>query len=216
MLFTTVLPIISALTGLSLAQSIDPSSIDLDIRQQWCTAQQTSCPLLCLQYPGDNAATTANDCDAKTLDFDCVCWNGQSPNASQYSQTIPYFECTEFANQCVTGCGQDNACSSACRSDHPCGAQNPKRVNTSTITSTHSKTATSGSSATGSDASATQFATLGGSSPSASGGSDSGSDGQGSGGVSGNSGTALMIDVGRTYGLALVLGGVFAGFALVL
>lgn len=96
--------------------------------------------------------------------------------------------------------------------NNPCGAQNPTRVNTSTIT-THTQTATG--SATGSGSDNTAFATLGGSSPSGSSSSSSGG-GSGNGGVSGNGAGQLAIDIGRTYGLAVVLGSVFAGFMLVL
>ena len=30
----------------------------------WCQSQITSCPLLCLQLPGESSTTQANDCDA--------------------------------------------------------------------------------------------------------------------------------------------------------
>jgi hypothetical protein len=79
-------------------------------------------------------ATDANTCDPTTLNYSCICSNGLSPNASQYSQTIPYFECTEYNSQCVDACNGDSTCQSACVQDHPCGAQSPIRVNTSTIT----------------------------------------------------------------------------------
>lgn len=54
---------------------------------------------------------------------------------------MPYYICTEAATQCVNKC-QDSACQSACRDDHPCGAQKPERVNI-TSTSTQAATTTS-------------------------------------------------------------------------
>lgn len=47
---------------------------------------------------------------------------------------MPYYVCTEANNQCVQKCS-NSACQDACRSDHPCGAQNPKRVNLTTTSS---------------------------------------------------------------------------------
>lgn len=64
-----------------------------------------------------------------------------SPNLSEYSLTLPFFICQEWGNQCVTGCSGDAACASDCRQNHPCGALNPTRVNTTT-SSTSTPTAT--------------------------------------------------------------------------
>ncbi|RFU28367.1 hypothetical protein B7463_g7969, partial [Scytalidium lignicola] len=182
---------------------INISAVPLDTRTQWCLAQLTSCPLLCDQNNGTDAATTAsNDCDPSTLDFHCVCGNGLSPNASQYSQTIPYFECQEYGNECVANCNGNSACQSDCRNNNPCGAQNPIRVNaTSTTSSTSSPTGTDAS--TSGSGSAVVFNPFGStSSPS----SDSGH----------KNGAQTAINVGRSYGLAMVFTGLFAGFALML
>jgi len=181
---------------------IDPDSVPISTRTQWCSSQLTSCPLLCLQLPGESSTTEANDCNAQDLTFDCICGNGQSPNASEYSQTLPYFICTEYGNQCVAGCDGNTDCQSACRDDHPCGAQNPTRVNTTTSSSMASTTLAAGSS-TGTagvvytglgGAVATQTATS----------------------STKKSGSQAAVDLGRSYGLALVFGGLFAGFALVI
>lgn len=77
-----------------------------------------------------------------------------TPNVSQYSLTMPYYECTTAADQCVTNCAQaDNTCKGNCRTAHPCGAQNPVRVNvTSTSSSSMSSTAAPTSSSTGASA----------------------------------------------------------------
>ncbi|KAF2088347.1 hypothetical protein K490DRAFT_602, partial [Saccharata proteae CBS 121410] len=132
------------------SQTIDPDTVPIADRDQWCLAQTTQCPLICLQTSANSATTVSNTCNPNTLAYSCVCANNLSPNVTQYSQTIPYFECTEYGNQCVANCSQgDNLCASACRTDNPCGAQSPVRVNTSTIT-TMSSTTSGGSAATGS------------------------------------------------------------------
>ncbi|KAI1497064.1 hypothetical protein F5X99DRAFT_398211 [Biscogniauxia marginata] len=122
---------------------IDPESVGLGQRTSWCQSETSTCPLICQQYPP--GGTEINDCDPETLTYGCVCENGQQPNVSEYSLTLPYFVCQEWGNQCVTACGQDNTCSSACRQDHPCGALNPSRPNTTTSatsSATESATAT--------------------------------------------------------------------------
>jgi len=131
------------------------------------------------------------------LAWTCVCANGETPSVANYSQTVPYYICTEWGNQCVAACGQDNSCSSNCRQQHPCGAQNPTRVNSSTITSTMSQTGTgSGSAETG--------GTFGGQS------GDSGSS-------SGNkSGAVSILELGQTMGIGFIAASVFAGFCILL
>lgn len=44
---------------------------------------------------------------------------------------MAYYICTEANTQCVRKC-TNSACQDACRADHPCGAQAPKRVNVTT------------------------------------------------------------------------------------
>ena len=142
-----------------------------------------------------------------SLAYSCVCSNGQQPNASQSSQTIPYYECTQAATDCVNACPQgDSACQSACRTANPCGAQNPIRVNTSTISTMASTTSGSGPSSTaGSTATGQNTFTGFGGSPT---------------GTSKSAGAArtqhLALGFGRTCGLATVLAGVCGGFMLLL
>ena len=140
----------------------------------------------------------------ENLVYSCVCSNGQVPNASEYSQTIPYYQCTTAANNCVDNCPRaDSACQAACRSRNPCGAQNPTRVNTSTI-STMAATSTGGSSATADSTATGQFTGFG-DSASSTGTSDTENQAQ-----------ALAIGFGRSYGLIMVLAGVCGGFIFML
>ncbi|RAL60479.1 hypothetical protein DID88_000254 [Monilinia fructigena] len=186
----------TALVSLTTSQyTIDPTSVPLNIRKQWCQSQTQTCPFLCSQNSTGSTTTETNTCDASSLTYECICGSGLSPNASEYSLTLPYFICVQYGQDCVAACNGDNTCSSACRDDHPCGAQNPTRIN-ATSSATQSATATSGASST----SAVAYTGLGGSSSTS----------------TPKSGAQLTMDFGKSYGLAVVFAGVFAGFALVL
>jgi hypothetical protein len=191
--------------GLTFSQeqySIDPSSVPLSLRQTWCDSQITQCPLLCLQMPGNSATTSSNTCDPNTLTYSCVCASGASPNATEYSQTLPFYICQEWGDQCVAACGQNNACSNDCRVNHPCGAQSPTRVNSSTITSTMGPTG-SGSENSASATSTAVYTGFGGAATTTA--------------ASGKTGAATTaMSLGQSYGLAVVFAGLFAGFAMVL
>lgn len=189
---------------------IDPNSVSLSIRTGWCQSQMTACPLLCLQLPGQSSTTEANDCDAEALTYDCICGNGLSPNASEYSQTLPYFICTEYGSQCVASCGGNTLCQSACRSDHPCGAQNPTRVNLTTTTSSVSSTALPAGATSGT--AGVVFNGLGGAAAT----TTQGGSGSQSTDPAKKNGSQTALDLGRSYGLAVVFAGLFAGFALVM
>lgn len=141
---------------------IDPKSVSLSLRTSWCQSELSSCPLICQQ--STDGQPTVNSCDPEVLTYGCVCSDGKQPNISEYSLTLPYFTCTEWGNQCVTKCGQNNACSASCREDHPCGALKPTRVN-ATSTST-----ASGSKATSTDDGDVEYNGLGGGSDSSKGG----------------------------------------------
>lgn len=189
--------------------SIDPNSVPLATRTSWCQSQLASCPLLCLQNPGSTDSTTeANDCDPTSLTYDCVCGNGLTPSLANYSQTIPFFECQEYGNQCVAACDGAQSCESACRSNNPCGAQNPTRINT-TSTSSMASTTTLPAGASSGTAGVVYTGLGGGAVATATGSSGSSSDSK-------KSGSQMALDLGRSYGLAVVFTGIFAGFALVM
>ncbi|GAB1740906.1 hypothetical protein NU219Hw_g5980t1 [Hortaea werneckii] len=231
-LFTTatLLPTLSAQQN----YAIDPNSVDDSTKQTWCTNQQTQCPLICTQTtPSHSADTQTNTCDPSTLTYACICANGQSPNISEYSQTLPYYICQAWTNQCVANCAQaDNACASSCRDDHPCGALNPTRVNTSTVSSTMSET--SGGSGNGAGTATTTggdtvYTGFGGDSAAAatSGSAEEGSDGEGEAEASVNSAArgsgmpagflrTAALGVGQTFGVLGVVGALVGGVAVLL
>ncbi|KAF1992607.1 hypothetical protein K402DRAFT_321000 [Aulographum hederae CBS 113979] len=216
MLAAALFPVILAFAGLSFSQTVDPESIPQNTRDYWCQSQKTQCPLLCLQLPGESAATVSNTCDSDTLQWSCVCANGQTPSVANYSLTMPYFECTEFATQCVANCGSNNACSASCRNDHPCGAQNPVRIN-STSSSAEPSSTQGTATGTGSQATATSDDTGSGFGETGSSGSSDNPESTSSPSSEEGSGSgAAMLDIGRSYGLATLAAGLFTGFAFML
>lgn len=190
----------------------NPQSVPVGTRDQWCTSQIAQCPLICLQTEGNSAGTDANDCDPTSLSYDCVCSNGIAPNISEYSQTIPYFICTEYNTQCQANCGNDNTCAAACVQGHPCGAQNPTRVNTSTI-STMSSTTAAGHAASTVSGSAVYTGFGGGGAAATTTGSSSGAQSTSS---SSDAARNIVLNFGQIYGLGVVATGIFAGFAFLL
>jgi hypothetical protein len=230
--FTTTALASAALLSLASAQeqySINPDTVPDSTRAVWCNSQITQCPLICLQPPSETFTTNDNSCNPDTLKFSCECGDGLRPNVTQYTQTMPFFICQEWGNQCVTGCNGDNACSSSCRQDHPCGAQDPIKPNSSTISSTMSSSA----SRTASEAGATTDSSGGtiysgfGGSASATGDSSSAEESSGSSSESSTSNNfgnaadssaarASALAFGQTFGVLALAGAFFGGFALVL
>lgn len=114
---------------------------------------------------------------------------------TEYTLTLPYHVCTEWGTQCVASCGSNNQCSSDCREKHPCGAQSPTRVNETTSTSATA-------SATASPSSTNQVF-----------------DGLSDGSQNGNDNkknAAGSLRFGDSFGLVVLAGGLFAGFAVLL
>jgi len=184
--------VVAAATLLTMAQAqyrVEPDSVPIADREQWCRSQVASCPLICEQTkPG---TTLVNECDVDSLTYGCLCGDNKKPNMSEYSMTLPYFVCREWGTQCVADCPQsDSECNRACREDHPCGALNPKKVKPTT--------STAGPSASQTDEADTIYTDSPGSSD------DGGDERDG----------ASMLALGQAHGLAVVLGSLFVGFAM--
>jgi len=205
-LFTAAVAIFARL---AITQTIDPNSVPLSTREAWCNSQIAQCPLICLQGKGNSAATYSNTCDPASLTYSCVCSNGLSPNASEYSQTIPYYICTEYNTQCQQACGNDNTCAAACIQNHPCGALDPTRVNTSTISTMPATSTTEGAAASTASDGVIYTGFGGGSSATTTAAAQSGSSGS-------SAATRIIINIGQMYGLGLVAAGIFAGFTFML
>ncbi|KAH0492443.1 hypothetical protein TgHK011_007397 [Trichoderma gracile] len=186
----------ATMVAVSLAKDyyIDPDSVPLSTRQNWCNSETSTCPLICQQTT--DKKTLVNECNPKTLSYGCLCGDNKQPNISEYTLTLPFFICQEYVVQCRNNCGGDNTCASNCAEENPCGATDPKRYNT-TATATQT-TAESTSTTAGPDTIFT--GTPGGGSSSSSG--------------KGKSMAAPAVEVGRAYGLAVLLGTMFVGFAM--
>ncbi|KAK0657465.1 hypothetical protein B0T16DRAFT_425674 [Cercophora newfieldiana] len=173
---------------------IDPTSVDLLTRRAWCSDELSNCPIICQQTsPG---TVLANTCDPETLTYGCVCSNGLQPNMSEFSLTLPFHVCQQWVIQCRNDCGINNACAASCAEDHPCGAQEPKRVNTTT-SSTMPATGTAGSTGP------TVFNGLGEGATS-------------SPKPAGNAAAPALLQFGSAYGLVVVAAGMIGGFAVML
>ncbi|KAL2018579.1 hypothetical protein VTK56DRAFT_621 [Thermocarpiscus australiensis] len=170
---------------------IDPKSVSMSERKNWCNDQTSSCPTICLQTT--TGPPLVNTCDPETLTYGCVCSDNKQPNMSEYTLTLPYHVCMRWGDQCVAACGSDNICAASCRQDHPCGAQHPTLVN-STKTSTMPATSTAA-------ATSQVFSGL--------------ADGS-QGNVGGGDSAAGALRFGSSYGIAVVAAGLFAGFAVLL
>ncbi|KAF2707484.1 hypothetical protein K504DRAFT_446625 [Pleomassaria siparia CBS 279.74] len=192
-----------ALSVLSKAQAqytIDPNSVTIANRDAWCVNQKSQCPLICLQQPGVTSQDTeANDCNPDDLSYSCICDNGVSPNLTMYSQTIPYYVCTEWGQQCVSNCGGVQSCQSDCLQNHPCGAQNAYKGN-ATVSSILA--ASSAAAATQTPSSTQSISGFAGVTGTASSGD--------------KKGAAAMLDLGASYSFAVVFASFFFGFAVVL
>ncbi|KAK6538002.1 hypothetical protein TWF694_010895 [Orbilia ellipsospora] len=127
----------------------DPKDIDLLTKQTWCSDQVASCGLLCLDQNSGGGYT--NSCDPDDLSWQCVCADGTVPNATQYTQTIPYFICIDEVQGCVNNCPQaDATCSQGCVNGKVCGATDPKKVTTTSKSgSNHAATSTGAPAASG-------------------------------------------------------------------
>ncbi|KAF2716709.1 hypothetical protein K431DRAFT_307551 [Polychaeton citri CBS 116435] len=203
--------------------AIDPQSVSNVTRDGWCDQQKTQCPAICLQVTdGSSSATEHNDCYPDSLTYSCVCSNGFSPNISEYSQTLPYFICTEWGTQCVANCGSNNYCANDCRANHPCGAQDPRRYNLTTTSSSGTATKTGHATATNDgDSGATTdangnvaYSGFGSGSTSQETGSSASSTSASD--AANDNGAAALRDFGSAWGLITVFGGLFAGFAILL
>jgi len=188
---------------------IDPESVSEGNRQYWCQQNIAQCPLICLQQPGVESSTTIeNDCDSDALTYTCVCENNVRPNITQYSQTLPFYICQEWGNQCVKGCGNGaTECATSCREDHPCGAQDPYRGNAtvSSIMAEASKTAAATKTGESTAVPTSGFA-----------GQDNEDGGNNNNDNNNNDeeGAASMLKLSQTSGFALLFGGLVAGFAM--
>ncbi|KAI1143334.1 hypothetical protein F5Y05DRAFT_149727 [Hypoxylon sp. FL0543] len=101
-MFTTSAAVV-ALSALTLVAAqahsnstftIDPNSVDISDRVSWCQGQTDSCNTLC-------GTAIDNSCSTDTLDFQCTCQGGNSPNMNLYENTVPWFVCERLQQNCI-------------------------------------------------------------------------------------------------------------------
>lgn len=203
---------------------IDPESIDISTKTTWCSDQTATCPQLCLQDEG-SMDTNLNDCDPEQLTYECECGNGNAPNMTQYSLTLPYHICQRWQEVCVRGCYQgNNICQSECRELHPCGASDPTRVNVTSTSTIASKTASRTATGTAAlkedeekDEAPKDFSNFAGKGESDDAATDeAGESKEEATPTPAATGAASAIELGRVYGLPAVAAGLFAVFSLVM
>jgi hypothetical protein len=108
----------------------------------------------------------------------------------------------------VAACGGASNCQSACREDRPCGAQEPTRVNLSTVIT--SATSTEGGAAASTASDGAVYTGFGGSAATTGASTDS------QNADTGTNAAAVLLNVGQLYGLGVVAAGIFAGFSILL
>ncbi|KAL2155161.1 hypothetical protein VTH82DRAFT_3837 [Thermothelomyces myriococcoides] len=189
--FRTTLLALASAVAVSADYYIDPDSVPLSLRKAWCNDQRSMCKPICLDT-GASGNPIDNSCDPETLTYGCVCSDGRQPNVSEYTLTLPYYVCQKWGDQCVEGCEGDTTCQGSCREDHPCGAQSPKKANTTQTSTTTTASPT---------ASPTDIIYDG------IGGDDSGEDDD-------QRDAAGILRFRDSYGVALLAGSLFAAFAM--
>ncbi|KAM0288108.1 hypothetical protein ACHAQH_000176 [Verticillium albo-atrum] len=206
---STFLAVAAAFVATATAEDywIDPETIQKPIRLSWCRDQRSSCPMICSQTSeGD---PLVNDCDADALNYGCICSDGQKPNMTEYSLTLPYHVCTAWGQKCVSDCGNgNNACASSCREDNPCGATDPSRVNATESSASPTADATASQTSSGSAI----FTGLAGSDSD----NNDNNDDSSSSSNSDNDNDSAASGLSRGLGLAALVGGLVGGFAVLL
>ncbi|KAH7257271.1 hypothetical protein BKA59DRAFT_508170 [Fusarium tricinctum] len=142
----------------SLDMTIDPNTVDIATRSDWCGAQQNTCDTLCQDD------TDSNNCSETDLKWECTCSSNSSvPGIQYYTQTMPTFICQQLFSQCITENTSSQQGQRDCKSkiDAKCAKQNPPKNVASNddddddSTTTASNSATSSATETSSDATGT-------------------------------------------------------------
>ncbi|RYP92506.1 hypothetical protein DL770_001372 [Monosporascus sp. CRB-9-2] len=112
-----------------------------------------------LPNPGEvDLGATTNNCDVDTLDFSCICSNGESPDFNEYRDTIPFFVCKQLFEDCIESHPNDARAHQNCTTtyDDNCGTEDSADATqidaqTSTSSATSSATAPPETSSAGSE-----------------------------------------------------------------
>ena len=61
-----------------------------------------------------------------TLEYECICSDGEPANVSEYQETLPFYVCERWKGDCVEQNPEDAAAQQACL-DVECGSLNPNK-----------------------------------------------------------------------------------------
>ncbi|KAH8808352.1 hypothetical protein F5884DRAFT_366481 [Xylogone sp. PMI_703] len=126
---------VALFAGLAAAQSnitIDPNSVDINTRASWCAGEINTCGTLC------SGATSSNDCNTNTLQFNCTCSaNNSQPGLQYYTETMPTFICEQIFQNCIVAGENDAAAQKLCNQNEKqnCGHLNPANFTPSSSSS---------------------------------------------------------------------------------
>ncbi|GJJ68705.1 hypothetical protein EMPS_01051 [Entomortierella parvispora] len=121
--------------------AFDPQSVNNITRLTWCEMQVGFCTNVCQELT-NGAQYQLNDCNTESLAYDCICEGNVVPNVTEYTLTIPYFECVTDVQNCIGRCPQsDNGCYSVCKQRN-CTAEFPKKYNQTLPTALATPTST--------------------------------------------------------------------------
>ncbi|KAI0450615.1 hypothetical protein F5B21DRAFT_490322 [Xylaria acuta] len=102
LLALSVLTLVSAQANSNSTFKLDnPDKVAPFQRSTWCGGQQDSCNTLC-------GSVLINNCDTKTLDFECECAGNSYPDMNKFENTIPWFVCEQLQADCITA-NENNA-----------------------------------------------------------------------------------------------------------
>ncbi|KAI0842268.1 putative amidoligase enzyme-domain-containing protein [Hypoxylon sp. FL0890] len=86
--------LVSAQANSNSTFTIDPTTVDISDRVAWCQGETDSCSTLC-------GTAIDNSCSTDTLDFQCTCQGGNSPNMNLYENTMPWVRYISLASSLV-------------------------------------------------------------------------------------------------------------------
>ncbi|KAI1414816.1 hypothetical protein F5Y13DRAFT_197347 [Hypoxylon sp. FL1857] len=90
----SALTLVSAQANSNSTFKIDPSTVDISDRVTWCQGETDSCTTLC-------GTAIDNSCSTDTLDFQCTCQGGNSPDMNLYQNTVPWYVCERLQQNCI-------------------------------------------------------------------------------------------------------------------
>jgi len=113
---------------------IDPDSVALSLRSQWCSGQVSTCSTLCA------GNTESNTCDIESLCYTCICASNYSPPLQYYTNTMPTFQCEQLYANCIIASPSDAAAQHLCTENEQanCGHVDPNSLSSSPSSSSSS------------------------------------------------------------------------------